>query len=268
MDLRGKRVLLTGAGSGIGRATALILVQRGARLVLFGRRAEPLQEMQQMLREAGSESIVAPGDVADPGARSRALKSAADQLGGLDVLINNAGNVRAGRLESTAEDEIRAMIEVDLLAPILLTREALPLLRASGEGTVVNVASGIALIGAPFYTAYAAAKAGLARFGEALRRELLGEGVHVMTIYPGATDTPMMTTNQAGPDLGFSREPPEAVAEALVQGIEERALEVIRGGEARAAMIATNRDRPEVVDQRFQSMKDRLEAAVSGHRAL
>lgn len=268
MNLQGKRVLLTGAGSGIGRATAAALARRGARLVLFGRRAKPLQDVQRFLCDAGSESVVVAGDVTDPTARTRALAAAADQLGGLDVLINNAGNVRASRLERTAEDEIRAMIDVELLAPILLTREALALLRASGDAMIVNVASGIALIGAPFYATYAAAKAGLARFGEALRRELLDEGIHVMTIYPGATETPMMATNLAGPDLGFSRETPEAVAEALVTGIEERALEVIRGGEVRAAMIATNRDRPEAVDERFRGMKDRLEVAVSGHRAL
>jgi len=93
------------------------------------------------------------------------------------VLVNNAGGVRAGRLESMAEEEIRTMIEVDLVAPILLTQAALPQLRASGDGLVVNVTSGIALVGAPFYTTYAAAKAGLSRFGEALRRELKGEGV-------------------------------------------------------------------------------------------
>ena len=101
--------------------------------------------------------------------------------------------MRAGRLEATSEAEIEAMVTVDLLAPILLTRAALPALRASGDAAVVNVTSGIALMGAPFYTTYAAVKAGLARFGEALRRELKGEGVHVLTIYPGATDTPMMS---------------------------------------------------------------------------
>jgi uncharacterized oxidoreductase len=77
------------------------------------------------------------------------------------------------------------MLSIDLLAPILLTRAALPSLRASGDAVVVNVTSGIALIGAPFYATYAAAKAGLARFSEALRRELKGEGIHVLTVYPG-----------------------------------------------------------------------------------
>lgn len=81
------------------------------------------------------------------------------------------------------------MIEVDLVAPILLTRAALPPPRTSGEAMVVNVSSGIALVGAPFYTAYAAAKAGLAHFSESLRREPKGEGVHVLTAYPGGASS-------------------------------------------------------------------------------
>jgi short-subunit dehydrogenase len=159
------------------------------------------------------------------------------------------------------------MVAVDLVAPILLTRAALPALRASGDAMVVNVTSGIALIGAPFYTTYAAVKAGLAHFGEALRRELKGEGVHVLTVYPGGTDTPMMKSNRAGPELGFSREA-AAVANAVVEGIETAAFEVIRGGETRAKMIALNRDHPAAVDERFLGLKPALEEAVKDHSAL
>jgi short-subunit dehydrogenase len=160
------------------------------------------------------------------------------------------------------------MLNIDLFAPILLTRAALPSLRASGDAMVVNITSGIALMGAPFYATYAAAKAGLARFGEALRRELNGEGIHVLTVYPGATDTPMMKTNRAGPELGFSREPASAVAEATIEGIEAGAFEVIRGGEARAQMIALNRDDLAAIDERMLAMKQPLEEAVKDHSAL
>jgi uncharacterized oxidoreductase len=160
------------------------------------------------------------------------------------------------------------MLNVDLLAPILLTRAAMPSLRASGDAMVVNITSGIALIGAPFYATYTAAKAGLARFGEALRRELKGEGIHVLTVYPGATDTPMMKTNRAGSELGFSREPASAVADATIAGIETDAFEVVRGGEARAQMIALNRDNPTAIDERMLSMKPILEEAVKDHSAL
>jgi uncharacterized oxidoreductase len=108
--------------------------------------------------------------------------------------------------------EVVAQITLNLTAPILLTRAALPALRASGEGLVVHVSSGIGLVGLPFYATYAGTKAGIARFGEALRREMYGEGVHVLTVYPGATSTPMMASSQAGPEHGFQYETPEDVA--------------------------------------------------------
>jgi short-subunit dehydrogenase len=144
----------------------------------------------------------------------------------------------------------------------------LPALRASKDGLVVNVTSGIALVAAPFYATYAGVKGGLAKFGESLRRELNGEGVHVMTVYPGATDTPMMHSSRAGPELGFTREPANAVAAAVIEGMEQDAFEVIRGGEARAKMIALNREDPAALDKRFLDLKPALAEAVRDHSAL
>ena len=268
MKLEGKVAIVTGAGSGIGREISIAFAARGARLVLFGRTSDRLVDTARLVEARGGSAEIVAGDVVHEGARRAALDAARRRFGRLDILVNNAGNVRAGRLDRIEVSEIRAMVEVDLVAPILFTREALPTLRDSGEATVVNVSSGIALVGAPFYATYAAVKAGLARFGEALRRELLGEGINVLTLYPGATDTPMMATNKAGPELGFTRETPEAVAASLVAGLERDEREVIRGGEARLAMIAANRERPDEVDERFRAVKARLEQAVAGHRAL
>lgn len=268
MDIKGKRIVITGGSSGIGLATAQALGAKGARLLLTARRSGPLDDAVAQLRAAGVDAYGAAADVATGDGRAATIAAALDRLGGLDVLVNNAGGVRAGRLEDTSEAEIRAMIEVDLLAPILLTRAALPELRRSGQGLVVNVASGIALSGMPFYATYAAAKAGLARFGEALRRELKGEGVHLLTAYPGATDTPMMATSQAGPEVGFNKEPASAVAAAIVGGIEVDAMEVVRGGDARAAMITLNRENPAALDERFLGLKPALERAVRDHAAL
>jgi uncharacterized oxidoreductase len=268
MRVDGKRVLLTGGSSGIGFETARALLAKGARLFIAARRADVLAKAADDLRStAGSVGALA-ADIATSAGRAAALNAAVDALGGLDILINNAGGVRAGRLEDISEAEIRAMIEVDLVAPILLTRAALPHLRASGDALVVDVTSGIALTGVPFYAAYAATKAGLARFDEALRRELRGEGVHVLTVYPGATDTPMMKSSRAGPELGFTREPPSAVAEAIVAAIESDAFEVVRGGETRARMVALNRDNPAALDQRFLELKPLLAEAVRDHVAL
>lgn len=268
MNIEGKRVLITGGSSGIGLALARALLAKRAKVVISGRRPDVLARAVEELRHTGSPVGSIAADVATAGGRAATLTQALDTLGGLDILVNNAGGVRAGRLENTSEAELQAMIDVDLIAPIMLTRAALPALRAGGDAVIVNVASGIALIGAPFYATYAATKAGLARFGEALRRELTGEGVHVLTAYPSGTDTPMMASNRAGPELGFSREPASAVADAIVEGIETNAFEVIRGGEARAQMIALNRANPRAVDERFLGLKPALEEAVKDHSAL
>jgi short-subunit dehydrogenase len=267
MNLQGKQVLVTGGSSGIGYAIAEAMLAKGSSVVITGRRRDVLREAAERLRQGGRVEYVA-ADVSTEEGRKTTLEFTLKALGGLDVLINNAGGVRAGRLEDTSEAEIRAMIEVDLVAPILLTRAMLPVLRASGDGLVINVTSGIALVAAPFYATYAGVKAGLAKFGESLRREQKGEGVHVMTVYPGATDTPMMRSSRAGPELGFVREPASAVAAAVIEGIEQNALEVIRGGEARAKMIALNRDDPAALDKRFLDLKPALAEAVRDHSAL
>ncbi|WP_456808646.1 SDR family NAD(P)-dependent oxidoreductase [Cupriavidus sp. CP313] len=264
MELEGKRVLITGGSSGIGLALAHALIERGAKVFITGRRKVALDEAIASLRSA--KGVAA--DVGTEEGRALSLDEMFKAFGGLDILVNNAGAVRAGRLETLSETEIAAMVNVDLLAPILLTRAAMPLLRASGDATVVNISSGMGLIGAPFYSAYAAVKAGIAHFGEALRRELKGEGVHVLTVYPGGTDTPMMKSNNAGPQLGFSLEPASSVAEAIVDGIYSAAFSVVRGGEARAQMIALNRSDPAAVDERFLTMKAAFEEAVRHHSAL
>ena len=216
MILQGKRALITGGSSGIGLAIAEAMLSKGAtsrdHRPPAGCPDRSCQTARSMRDGASIPSRPMSVRIRDA---ETTLKLALEKLGGLDILVNNAGGVRAGRLEDTTEAEIRAMIEVDLVAPILLTRAALPALRASKDGLVVNVTSGIALVAAPFYATYAGVKGGLAKFGESLRRELKGEGVHVMTVYPGATDTPMMRSSRAGPELGFTREPARAVARPL-----------------------------------------------------
>jgi short-subunit dehydrogenase len=250
MEIRNRRVLITGGSSGIGLALAEVLGSKGACVAISGRQNGQLHAAIASLRAAGVAAKPIEADVTTESGRDATVAGALEALGGVDILVNNAGGVR------------------DLVAPILLTRALLPSLRESGDSAVVNVASGIALIGMPFYTTYAAVKAGLAHFGEALRRELWGEGIHVLTAYPGATETPMMQSSRAGAELGFVREPAIAVADAICSGLEENALEVIRGGEARAQMIDLNRNDPAALDRRFAGMKAVLEEAVRDHSAL
>lgn len=149
-------MLITGGSSGIGLALAQVLGLKGAHVAISGRQTGKLDEAIASLRVAGVSAKPILADVATESGRAATLRGVLEAFGGVDVLVNNAGGVRAGRLENTTESEIRAMIEVDLVAPILLTQALLPSLRESGDSAVVNVASGIALIGMPFYTTYAA----------------------------------------------------------------------------------------------------------------
>ena len=127
MYLEGKRVIITGGSSGIGLATAQAMTAVGAKVFITGRRPDVLAKAVDQLRATRTEASGVAADVATNDGRARNLKAGLEKLGGLDILVNNAGGVRAGRLEDTSEAEIRAMIEVDLVAPILLTRAALPL---------------------------------------------------------------------------------------------------------------------------------------------
>lgn len=268
MELNNKSILITGASSGIGKDLALALAPYDVKMTLISRRKESLDEVAKQVRSRGSQAFVVPLDLTKNGAPEQAAKAAIVKFAALDILVNNAGNVRAGRLENATEAEIRAQIDLNITAPILLSRACLPNLRESGNGLIVNVSSAIALVAMPFYATYAATKAAIAHFGEALRRELSDEGVSVLTVYPGATSTPMMATSKAGPEEGFAYEPPEAVARSIVEAIISDKRDVVRGGEKRMAMIRANRDNPEAVDEQLAKMKSRLEQAVSKHSSI
>jgi uncharacterized oxidoreductase len=149
---------------------------KGAKVAISGRRREVVAKAVRPMQTGSTEIHGIASDVATAEGGAATLEQALAALGGLDVLVNNAGAVRLGRRENTDETELQAMI--DVTAPILLARAAPPVLRNSGDAMIVNVSSGIA----PFYETYATVKAGLAYFGEALRRELKREGIHVLTV--------------------------------------------------------------------------------------
>ena len=203
--------------------------------------------------------------MADAEARDRIVQAAVEHFGGLDVLVNNAGNVRAGRLEDLDTGEIQNQIEVNLLAPLLLTAQRSPPYERVGNATIVNVSSGFGLVGMPFYSVYASTKAGIAHFARRCGASSSARGVHVMTIYPGATDTPMMESNEGGPELGFEYESAEDVAGALVAGLEAGELEVVRGAEDRSAMTKMSREQPRELDEQVAQIKGDLEKAVANH---
>jgi uncharacterized protein len=273
LDLEGRRTLITGAGSGIGRALALELASRHGRLALAGRRPEPLAETAALVAERGGTAHTIVTDLTEDEEPERAVAEAVTALGGLDILINNAGNVRAAPLEDIDVADIHAMIRLNLLAPILATRAALPHLRAAGtehgNAALVGIASASALVGTPFYGTYAATKAGLSRFDEAVRRELYGSGIHVATVYPGPVDTPMMATTQAGPDLGYALRPVDEVTTEIITGLENRQVSInTQLPERRHAMEEVNLRDPLALDAALGARLEELRAAVSTHRSI
>lgn len=271
LDLHNRHGIITGAGSGIGRALAENFGQRGARLLLVGRREPPLRETAAAVVAAGGTAVVLAADLTTDGVPEMISDTARNALGTVDLLVNNAGNVRAGRLEECDVADVRAMVDLNLTAPILLTRALLPELRASGQrggSIVLTIASGIALVSLPFYTTYAATKSGVAAFGHALRRELYGSGVHVATVYPGATATTMMDTSTAGEDLGFGRRSVGDVVTDLLDALERGEHEINTSLPARRAMQQLHARDPLAVDAALAPRLDEMEAAVRHHRSI
>ncbi|MDJ0338760.1 SDR family NAD(P)-dependent oxidoreductase [Cryobacterium sp. PH31-O1] len=270
LDLTHRRGIITGAGQGIGRALALEFGRRGGHLLLVGRQLATLTETAQLVAAEGGTTEILVEDLTTPGAVDRILDAVAS-WSVVDLLVNNAGNVRAGRLDHTSDADVHAMIDLNLTAPILLTKSLLPALRQSGQGRgsiLLNISSGIALVGMPFYSVYAATKSGIAQFGESLRRELIGTGVHVATVYPGATDTAMMTSQNAGADLGWERRALADVITDLIAALAAGEHDINTAPAGRRSMQELNVTDPLAVDAAMAPGLAALELAVSDHRSI
>ncbi|PCH69621.1 MAG: short-chain dehydrogenase [Rhodobacteraceae bacterium] len=178
-----KTVLITGAGSGIGRELAIEGAHRGYALILAGRTLAALEETRDLAASDACECVLA--DVTKPQGRAALCAATA---GNLDILINNAGILSVGALSVLDDDMLERMLMTNLAAPIALCRDLLPALRAA-QGRVVNVGSVFGDIAYPYFAAYSATKFGLRGFSDALRRELWGENVNVTYIAPRATKT-------------------------------------------------------------------------------
>ncbi|MEA1672903.1 SDR family NAD(P)-dependent oxidoreductase [Nitrospirillum sp. BR 11163] len=188
LGAHGMVALITGAGSGIGQALAIEASQRGMGLVLVGRRRSPLEATKAMLRP-GAPCLVLPADVTLAQDRQALTRAVQDHAGGLDFLVNNAGLVWAGTLSAMDDQTLAAVMATNLMAPLALTRDFLPLLTAAA-GRVVNIGSLLGDIPYPLFAAYCASKYGLRGLSDALRRELRGCGVGVTYAAPRGARTP------------------------------------------------------------------------------
>jgi short-subunit dehydrogenase len=270
VDLTNRHGIITGAGQGIGRQLALEFGRRGGHLLLVGRKLDTLAETARLVAAEGGTTEVLVEDLTQPGSVER-IAHAVASWDIVDLLVNNAGNVRAGRLELTSDADVHSMIDLNLTAPILLTKALLPALRKSGEergSILVNISSGIALVGMPFYAVYAATKSGLSQFGESLRRELTGTGVHVATVYPGATDTAMMSSQSAGDELGWGRRSLDDVIADLIAALAAGEHEINTAPQGRREMQELNITDPMAVDAALAPGLEALEVAVRDHRSI
>jgi len=212
-----RTVIITGASAGIGAAAARRFASAGARLVLVARKEDALRSFAESLPE-GSETLCVPMDVADDDACRELFERADAAWGAVHCLVNNAGLHARGSVEEKSPEALTAMVDVNLRAPILLSRLAIPRLRQAGGGAIVNVASLAGCTPVPGSVTYAATKAGLRSFSHGLAEELRDSGIHVGVVSPGPVDTGfIMEELDEVTDLSLSQpmSTPEEVAEAV-----------------------------------------------------
>jgi short-subunit dehydrogenase len=185
-DIAGLRILITGASQGIGRALALEAARRGARVLAAARSQDLLADLA---KEAGGTVHTVLADVTSPEDRQKMVDAARDQLGGLDVLINNAGIGATGHFADAAADRLRKIFEVNVFGTTETTRVCLPLLKEGRTPAILNVSSIAARCGLPARSEYCASKFAVQGFSEALRAELAKDGIDVLLVNPGLTQT-------------------------------------------------------------------------------
>ena len=189
--LAGKVAFITGAGSGIGRACAELFAQQGAKVILAGRRAEPLEAAVKHITESGGQAISAPCDVSDSAQITRALQSAVDTFGSLTTIVNNAGALFRGNAEQTPEDMWDLLIDTNLKGTFLVSRAALQYLRRAGGGSIINIGSVYGIVGSKQRAAYAASKGGVTMLTRAMAMDHAHENIRVNCICPSLVETEM-----------------------------------------------------------------------------
>lgn len=258
----GKKIVITGGASGIGKAILEAFYKAGARqFAVLGRKLDKMEALALQFKDA--EILPIQADVSQPEDILAASQQVKEAWGQVDILVNNAGVVSAGQLEKISDEDIIMQQSINVTGLILMTKHFLPLLKASEEGALINVASGLALIGMPFYAPYAATKAAVSRFSEAMRRELKDWPIQVMTVYPTATDTPMMENAVVG-----QMDSPELVAERTLEGLRAHAISVILGGEQREKDVKENFEDPTGFDQKVAPRYEAMAERTANHRAM
>lgn len=234
-NLAGMRALVTGGSSGVGRAIAVELSRRGARVMATARRRERLAELS---RSDDAEPIDhEAGDLCDPGFRERLVATAVERLGGLDLIVAAAGGGAIGPFHAADARTFAHVLDLNLVAPAELVRLTLPDLARGRDPAIVFIGSILGLHPLPLHGEYCAAKSGLRSLAGALRQELAGDGIEVMLATLGPVETEFWDSLVAGERPAWSRGTPSSpafVASTILDGLERRRREVTPGWRAKA----------------------------------
>lgn len=262
MNLTNKKVFITGGSAGIGKSLIEELSNYDVKqIAVMGRTAEKLDALDDQF--TAIEFLKIQGDVSRLDDLKKAARKVKEEWDALDILINNAGVVSAGLLEELSDEDIISQVNINVTGLILLTKHLLPMLKESSEGALVNVSSGLGYIAMPFYSVYAATKAAVKHFSEGMRRELADYPIHVMTIFPTSTDTPMMETANAD-----EMDSPQKVAQTSIEGLRNEEIEVILGGQQRMEDIKTNLNDPLKMDEKVEGLYESLRIRAEQHRSM
>lgn len=221
-DLAGTVAVITGAGSGVGRAVATMFAAAGGTPMLVGRNREPLEETATLVTGSGGQALVLPADVTDEGAVEEVFARAAAELDGIDAAILSADIGRYGPIESYPLADWEATLATNLTGPFLCAKAAIPHLRQRGAGAIVAVSSGAGKQGYPQLGAYSASKFGVMGLMQGLAAEVAGDGIKVSTVVPGSILTPFGGRSVAEKRAAMAGDParkylyPEDVAEAIL----------------------------------------------------
>ncbi len=234
--LTGKRALITGGASGIGRATAQLLAREGAAVAVMDINEEAGTRAVDRIREEGGVALFVPGDVTRAGDCRRAVQMTVEHLGGLEILFNNAGIIRRADVVETTEMEWDRVLAVNLRSVFLMSKYAIPVMAAPGGGVIVNTASGWGLVGGRRAAAYCASKGAVVNLTRAMALDHGGQNIRVNCVCPGDTDTGML--QEEARQLGIAEEQflaqaadrplkrigrPEDIAQAVLYLVSDRA---------------------------------------------
>ncbi|MHC5110275.1 MAG: SDR family NAD(P)-dependent oxidoreductase [Planctomycetota bacterium] len=247
--LANRTVLITGASSGIGRATAAAFHRAGCQVVATARRSELLQSLKD---ELGDRVSIVPGDITLAEGRAAAMAAARSAFGQIDILVNNAGWASFGTVERMPQDHIDRMLALNLAAPIALTQAVLPEMIDRGHGQIINISSVVGNQAIPRMTIYSATKAALTSFSTGLRMELRGTGIDVILVAPGSTNTAFFTdaasVDARAERVASTQYTADRVAAAVVRSSRIQRAEVTLTAEGKA-MSAIRRVSHRLADQ-------------------